>query len=177
MFATSFWKCGLLPEAVTFWCGSGYPDPYDTSWLMDPDPTLDPTSFFSDFTAAKKLFLFHIFSFNLPTGILSSVLKFFFFLLKMLCKNFILQALCQSAQHIYEKREGSRSVPLTNGTGSVRPKDMRIRRPNTGPKNSLPGSQGGKCPWARRRGPTCPAPRLWERRSASRSPQKKGLHN
>ncbi len=50
--------------------------------------------------------------------------------------NFILQALFQSAQHIYKKREGSgaRSVPLTNGSESGRPKNMRILRiriPNT----------------------------------------------
>ena len=41
-------------------------DPY--LWLMDPDPT----PFFSDFKDAKKN---HIFSYNLPAGTLSSVLK------------------------------------------------------------------------------------------------------
>ncbi len=48
-----------------------------------------------------------------------------------------MQALFQSAQHIYEKREGSGSVPLTKGSGSGRPKNMRILRiwfriPHTG---------------------------------------------
>jgi hypothetical protein len=40
-----------------------------------------------------------------------------------------LPALFQSAEHIYEKREGfeAGSVPLTNGSGSGRPKNMRIR--------------------------------------------------
>jgi hypothetical protein len=42
-------------------------------------------------------------------------------------KIFILQALFQSAQHLYEKREGSGSIPLTNGSGRL--KNMRI--PNT----------------------------------------------
>jgi hypothetical protein len=49
-----------------------------------------------------------------------------------------LQALFQSAQHIYEKREGSGagSVPLTYGSRSGRPKKLRILRiririPNT----------------------------------------------
>ena len=59
------------------------------------------------------------------------------FLLKF-CVKMI--ALYQSAQHIYEKREGSGagcgseagSVPLTNGSGSGRHKNMRIRIPNTG---------------------------------------------
>jgi hypothetical protein len=36
--------------SVTFWCGSGSPDPY--LWLMDPDP--DPASFFNDFKEVKK---------------------------------------------------------------------------------------------------------------------------
>jgi hypothetical protein len=42
-------------------------DPY--LWLTDPDPT----PFFSDFKEAKKKFFLHIFSYNLPTGTLSSV--------------------------------------------------------------------------------------------------------
>jgi hypothetical protein len=39
---------------LTFWCGSGSPDPY--LCLMDPDPDLtpDPTSSFSDFKDAKN---------------------------------------------------------------------------------------------------------------------------
>jgi hypothetical protein len=71
---------------------------------LDPDPTLDPTldptPFFIDFKDAKKLF----FSYNLPIGTLSSGLEKF------------------TAQHIYEKKEGSGagsgagSVHLTNGS-------------------------------------------------------------
>jgi hypothetical protein len=52
--------------------------------------------------------------------------------------KFILHGLFQSAQHLYEKREGSGagsgSIPLTNGFGSGRPENMgilRIRIPNT----------------------------------------------
>jgi hypothetical protein len=55
------------------------------------------------------------------------------FFAKILCYISILQALFQSAQHIYEKREGS---------GAGRPKNMRILRirfrnriPNTGADN------------------------------------------
>jgi hypothetical protein len=42
----------------------------------------------------------------------------------------ILQALFQYAQHLYDKRKGSGSVPLTNGSGSGsgRPRNMRILR-------------------------------------------------
>jgi hypothetical protein len=68
----------------------------------DPDPTPDPTPFFSDLRMEKNNF-FHIFSFNFPTVILFSVLKISFFA-QILCLNFILTALFQSAQHIYEKK-------------------------------------------------------------------------
>ncbi len=63
--------------------------------LMDPapDPTPDPTPFYSDFKV-------HIFFYKLPAGTLSSVLKINKFCAIMLCKNFILQALFQSAQHL-----------------------------------------------------------------------------
>ncbi len=51
---------------------------------------------------------------------------------KILCLNFILQALIQSTEHIYEIRKGSGSVPLTNGSGSGGRINIRIRFPNTG---------------------------------------------
>jgi hypothetical protein len=48
-------------------------------WQMDPDPAPDPapdpTTFFSDFKDAKKLLFSYFFSYNLPTGTLSSVLN------------------------------------------------------------------------------------------------------
>jgi hypothetical protein len=72
----------------------------------DPDPTPDPTPFFTDLKDAKKNIFSIFFSHNLPTSTSSSVYV-------------ISQALFQSAQHIYEKREGSGagsgSVTLTNG--------------------------------------------------------------
>jgi hypothetical protein len=49
--------------------------------------------------------------------------------------KFILQVLYQSTEHIYDKKKESGSVHLTNGSGSWRPKNMRIlliRIPNTG---------------------------------------------
>ncbi len=60
--------------------------------------------------------------------------------------NFILQALFQSAQHLYEKREGSGSgpVPLTNGSGSgfgrlknVPESPTLLKRPGSPFKNSF----------------------------------------
>ncbi len=132
-------------ESVTFWCGSGSPDPY--LWLMDPDPTPDPTpdpipdptSFFIWFEGCKKKnFIF--FSYNFSTGYHLQSKKSNF-----LRKNF-LRPLFQSAQHIFEKREGSGSgfrsgagsAPLTNESrsGSRRSKNMRLRNriPNTGYK-------------------------------------------
>jgi hypothetical protein len=61
--------------------------------------------------------------------------KKFYFFANIFCLHFILQALFQPAQHLYEKREGSRAgygagsgvLPLTNGSRSGRPKSMRIR--------------------------------------------------
>ncbi len=95
---------------------------------MDPDPI----PFFNDFKDLKQKQKIHIFSYNLSTGTSSSVLNYFF--VKILCKNLFCQALFQYAQHIYGKREGSGarsgSVPLTNGSGSRRPKNMRIRIPH-----------------------------------------------
>jgi hypothetical protein len=41
----------------------------------DQDPTPDPTSFFGDFKDSKKMIFFKVFSYNLPSAILSSVLK------------------------------------------------------------------------------------------------------
>jgi hypothetical protein len=79
--------------------------------------------FFDDFKDVKKLFIFHIFSYNLPT-----VPYIIFSLVKICVKILFCQELFQSAQDIYGKREGSGSIPLTNGSGfgSVRPKNMRI---------------------------------------------------
>ncbi len=65
----------------------------------------------------------------IPAGTLSSVLKIQLFA-KKIFYNFILQALFQSAQHVYENREGSGSgagsgsIPLSlnNGSGSGGPK-------------------------------------------------------
>jgi hypothetical protein len=42
---------------------------------MDPDPTTDPTPFFSDFKDANKINFFHIFYYKSTAGTLSSVLK------------------------------------------------------------------------------------------------------
>ncbi len=83
---------------------------------MDPDP--DPTPYSSVTKDAKKENFFIFFSYTF-SGTLSSVLKIIFFV-KILCENPILQAFFQSAQHLYEKKEGSGSgaVPQTNGSGS-----------------------------------------------------------
>jgi hypothetical protein len=80
-------------------------------------------------------YFFHNFFFLLTRRHIIFSLKNIYFLLKFCVKKFILQALFQSAQHLYEKREGSRSgagsVPLANGSGSGRPKNIRIWIPKT----------------------------------------------
>jgi hypothetical protein len=53
----------------------------------DPDPNPDPTPFFSNFKNPKK-FIFIFFSYNLPAGTLSSVLKY---KIKFFAKDFVLK--------------------------------------------------------------------------------------
>ncbi len=88
---------------------------------QDPDSSPDPTPFFIDFKDAKKNFFSIFFFLTFPQAYHLQSKKFDF-----------LHALFQSAQNIYEKREGSvsgsGSIPLTNGSGSGRPKNMRILR-------------------------------------------------
>ncbi len=82
-------------------------------------PANGSDSFLQCLEGGKKIHFFHI-----------------FFISYQQAPYFYLQALFQSAQHLYEKRErsgtGSGSIPLTKGSGSGRPKNMQIRIPNTG---------------------------------------------
>ena len=93
--------------------GSGSRVPY--LWQIDPDRTL----FFSDFKVAQKVYFLYIFSYNLPAGTLSSVLKFKF-LLKFLVK-------------------------ILFCTNYFRPKNkrirLRIRVPNTGGRTRFPAKE------------------------------------
>ncbi len=117
--------------SLTFWCWFGYPH----LWLMDPD--LSPTPFSQWLQGCKtKSFFLKFFSYNLPTGTLSSVLKFFFLLLKfcvkiLFCKHYF------SPLNTF-MRKGKDPDPdsylwLKNGSGSGRPKNIQIRSriPNT----------------------------------------------
>ncbi len=64
-------KSLLRIRDILVWIRIRIRDPF--IWLLDtdPDPTPDPTSFFSDFKGAKKMFS----SFFSYTGTLSSVLE------------------------------------------------------------------------------------------------------
>ncbi len=94
--------------SVTFRRGSWSADPY--IWLTDPDPTPDPTPFFSDFKDAKKIFFLQIFSFNLH---ITGTLKFYF-------------ASMISVQLSSLREKGRIRILITtgttNGSGSGRPK-------------------------------------------------------
>ncbi len=133
--------------SVIFWCGSGSPDPY--LWLIDPDPTPDPTPFFSDFKDVKNLFFFIFFSYNLPTCTSSSVFKLnllgknlfacithmhiiFSLQNEICCKKLFLHALFQSTQHIYERKEGPEGPKTCGSCGSV-----------SGSPTPLAGGEGG----------------------------------
>jgi hypothetical protein len=92
---------------------------------MDPDST----PFFIDFKDAKmkniNFFIFFLMTFPQAHHLQS---KKIYFLLKFCVKFYFAGIFFQSAQHIYEKREGSGagsgSAPLTNGSG--------FGKPNTG---------------------------------------------
>ncbi len=94
-------------------------------WHFGADPDL---SFYSEFMDAKKFF-FIFFSSNLPAGSLSSVLKFSF-LLKF-CVNIFFCNLYFSPLSTYMRKGKDPDLYLTNGSGSGRPKNMRIRILNT----------------------------------------------
>jgi hypothetical protein len=80
----------------------------------DPDPTPDPTPFFSDFKDA-----------NLPSGILSSVLKIKFFAKKVLfCKHYF-----SPLDTFMRKGKDPDPYLFISGSGSRMPKNIRI--PNT----------------------------------------------
>jgi hypothetical protein len=105
---------------------AGFSDLY--LWQTDPDPTPDPTPFFSHFSQDEKKVFFHIF-FILVTSrnIIFSLRNLIF------CENFVLKFYfssiisVRSTPHLYEKTEGSGtgagsgSVPLTNESGSGMP--------------------------------------------------------
>ncbi len=89
-----------------------------------------------------------------------------------------MQALFQSAQHIYEKREWSGSAPLTTGSGSGRPKNMRIRICWSGSVPKCYGSttlvtvDGWVCSWRRRAPLSPPRSPKWRRRMRRKSARK-----
>jgi hypothetical protein len=71
--------------SMTFWCGSGSPDPYLGLMDQDPDSTPDLTPFFIDFKDAKKIFFLFFFIITCPEAHhLQS--KKFNFLLKLFVK-------------------------------------------------------------------------------------------
>jgi len=88
---------------------------------------------------AKKSIFSYFFCFNkeipkLKIGKICLMIKITFLARKILYWNFILQPLFQSAQHFYEKWEGSRSILVTNGFGCL------SGRPN---KIQIPGCRSG----------------------------------
>jgi hypothetical protein len=99
---------------------------------MDPDPTPDPTPFFTDYKDTKKKIFFIFCSYNLPTGkhLQSKKLNL---LLKFCIKILFCGIVIVRSTHLREK-EGSGSIYPNNGSGSGRPKNVRILRiriPNT----------------------------------------------
>jgi hypothetical protein len=97
--------------SVTFWCGSGSEPLTNKS---------GSNSFLQRLTGCKKNFCLFFLLRHIIFSLNSTALK-----INFVSINFISQALFQFAQHLYEKREGSGAVPLTNGSGPGRPKNSR----------------------------------------------------
>ncbi len=96
-------SCAILTKKNNI--GIILPDSVGDPWHFgaDPHPDQDSTPFFSDFKGAKRNFSSYFFLITyLQAHSLQSILIF----AKILCQNFILQALFQSAQHLYKKTEG-----------------------------------------------------------------------
>ncbi len=91
-------------------------------WPTDPGPI----PFFSDVKDAKKF----IFSYNLPAGTLSSVLKIKIFdkVTILFCKHYF------SPFNIFKRKEKDPCLWLMDRIRIPKPKDMRIRIPNTASK-------------------------------------------
>jgi hypothetical protein len=129
-------QCGRFYEclsqwwgSVTSWCGSGSADSY--LWLTDQNPTPDLTPFFSSSKDAKKNS--YIFFIIYPQSHYLQSLKFNFllkFCVKVLfCKHYF------SPLNTFIRKEKDPApdlYPLSNGSGSGRPKYFRFRIPNIG---------------------------------------------
>ncbi len=87
--------------SMKFWYGSGSPDPY--LWLMDPDPTSDPTPFFIDFKDAKKYFFPYFFLFLTCPQAHHLQSKKFNFLLKF-CVKILFCRHCFSPLNIFMRK-------------------------------------------------------------------------
>jgi hypothetical protein len=111
--------------SLTFWCGSGSESLDPHLWIMnpDPDPTPGPTTFFNDFKDLTKKFSY-FFLITYP-----QVQSSFVFKINFLIFNFYILFVCST--RLWETGAGPGSIPLTSGSGSRRPKNMRIWIPNT----------------------------------------------
>jgi hypothetical protein len=98
-----------------------------TSDLRNTDMGPNPTPFFSARLSLIefriKNILIHEISFKI---VKLPYVKIKFLARQILYLNLILQVLFQSDQRLYEKKEGSGSVYLTNGSGSERPKPLTV---------------------------------------------------
>ncbi len=116
---------------MTFWCGFGSGSADPCLWLMDPDPDPDPAIFVIDLQAANQKHIFY---------------KVFLLIIfwRYICTftAFFKDKKSWSSHKtvgikVFLTRVAWRSIPLTSGSGSGRPKNMwirwiRIRFRNTG---------------------------------------------
>jgi hypothetical protein len=115
-----FFQCS---GSMTFWCGSGSAD--QCLWLMDPDPAI----FVIDLQDAHKILILQIFS---ACYFLKVHLHHFS---KIKSQKELQNSRNQGFSYYFcmmIEGSGSGSIPLTSGSGSRRPKNIRIRIWNTG---------------------------------------------
>jgi hypothetical protein len=107
---------------MTFWCGFGSTDPYLVTNGSGSDSFCQET-----LGMFKKISYFFLITYPQAYYLQSYSYKSNF-LLKLCVKILFCKHYFSPLKHLYEKRKGfgSGSVPLTNGSRSGRPKNIRI---------------------------------------------------
>ncbi len=104
-------------RSVKFWCGSG------------SAPLTNGSGSDSFLQYTKKIFLiFFLITYPQAHYLQDEKVNFF---PKFCVKILFLKALFQSAQHLYDKKEGSGSVHMTHGSDTGGPKTLAISMKNT----------------------------------------------
>ncbi len=121
-------SCG----SMTFWGGTGSGSADPCLWLMDPDSDVDPDPaiFVIDLQSANKKLMFFKNRFS-AYYFLKEHFTLTSYFSKIKSQKEVTSSRNQGFSYYFclvIEGSGSRSIPLTNGSGSRRPKNIRIRR-------------------------------------------------